>query len=346
MAGRHGNKGVVSRILPPEDMPFLEDGTPLDIVLNPLGVPSRMNIGQVLEVHLGIAAKKLGWKVMTPVFDGANEKDISECLKMAGMYRDVLPFDKLDGKTVYYEKINEETGEKEYPEFDVSSVSKQELRELIDDRKLKIVDGKSILYDGRTGKRFDNPVTVGIMYYLKLHHLVDDKIHARSTGPYSLVTQQPLGGKAQFGGQRFGEMEVWALEAYGAAYTLQEILTVKSDDVIGRVKTYEAIVKGQNVPTPGVPASFKVLVKELQSLCLDVRVLDKEGSEIDLNTLGDDDLLGNTISADEVGETVETDDVFDSSYEETFDDQADSDDDYYTDDDSSDDFSDDDDYDI
>ena len=230
MAGRHGNKGVVSRILPQEDMPFLPDGTPLDIVLNPLGVPSRMNIGQVLEVHLGYAAKALGWKVATPIFNGANEEDIAETLKMAG------------------------------------------LRE----------DGKSILYDGRTGEQFDNPVTVGYVYFLKLHHLVDDKIHARSTGPYSLVTQQPLGGKAQFGGQRFGEMEVWALEAYGAAYTLQEILTVKSDDVAGRVKTYEAIVKGHNVPKPGVPESFKVLVKELQALCLDIQVLDDKGNEIEL----------------------------------------------------------------
>ncbi len=236
MAGRHGNKGVVSRILPPEDMPFLADGTPLDIVLNPLGVPSRMNIGQVLEVHLGIAAKKLGWKVMTPVFDGANEKDIEECFKMAGMSE----------------------------------------------------DGKTTLYDGRTGEKFDNPVTVGIMYYLKLHHLVDDKIHARSTGPYSLVTQQPLGGKAQFGGQRFGEMEVWALEAYGAAYTLQEILTVKSDDVVGRVKAYEAIVKGQNIPTPGVPESFKVLVRELQSLALNMQILDKDGNEIRLKDYSED----------------------------------------------------------
>ncbi len=241
MAGRHGNKGVVSRILPQEDMPFLPDGTPLDIVLNPLGVPSRMNIGQVLEVHLGYAAKALGWKIMTPVFDGAHESDIRECLKEAG------------------------------------------LRE----------DGKTVLYDGRTGEAFDNPVTVGYMYFLKLHHLVDDKIHARSTGPYSLVTQQPLGGKAQFGGQRFGEMEVWALEAYGAAYTLQEILTVKSDDVVGRVKTYEAIVKGQNVPKPGIPESFKVLIKELQSLTLDVKVLDAEGEEIDLKqTFEDDDDIG------------------------------------------------------
>ena len=230
MAGRHGNKGVVSRILPVEDMPFLPDGTPLDIVLNPLGVPSRMNIGQVLEVHLGYAAKALGWKVMTPVFDGAHEEDIFECFRKAG-----------------------------YSE-----------------------DGKTWLKDGRTGEYFDNPVTVGYMYYLKLHHLVDDKIHARSTGPYSLVTQQPLGGKAQFGGQRFGEMEVWALEAYGAAYTLQEILTVKSDDVVGRVKTYESIVKGQNVPKPGIPESFKVLIKELQSLSLDIKVLDKNKSEIDL----------------------------------------------------------------
>ena len=233
MAGRHGNKGVVSRVLPQEDMPFLPDGTPLDIVLNPLGVPSRMNIGQVLEVHLGYAAKTLGWKVATPIFDGATDKDIEAALKQAG----------LD------------------PE------------------------GKSWLYDGRTGERFDNKVTVGYVYFLKLHHLVDDKIHARSTGPYSLVTQQPLGGKAQFGGQRFGEMEVWALEAYGASYTLQEILTVKSDDVTGRVRTYEAIVKGHNVPTPGVPESFKVLVKELQSLALDVRVQDKNGNEIDLSEL-------------------------------------------------------------
>ena len=236
MAGRHGNKGVVSRILPEEDMPFLPDGTPLQIVLNPLGVPSRMNIGQVLEVHLGYAAKALGWKVATPVFDGAHEIDIQEALEKAG-----------------YDK-----------------------------------SGKSTLYDGRTGQAFDNKVTVGYMYMLKLHHLVDDKIHARSTGPYSLVTQQPLGGKAQFGGQRFGEMEVWALEAYGAAYTLQEILTIKSDDVVGRVKTYEAIVKGLNVPKPGVPESFKVLIKELQSLCLDVKVLDKDNNEIDLREYDED----------------------------------------------------------
>ena len=237
MAGRHGNKGVVSRILPEEDMPFLPDGTPLDIVLNPLGVPSRMNIGQVLEVHLGYAAKALGWKIMTPVFDGAHEQDIFELLERAGYSP----------------------------------------------------DGKIWLTDGRTGERFDNPVTVGYMYYLKLHHLVDDKIHARSTGPYSLVTQQPLGGKAQFGGQRFGEMEVWALEAYGAAYTLQEILTVKSDDVVGRVKTYESIIKGENIPTPGIPESFKVLIKELQSLSLDIKVLDKENNEIDLKQHFDED---------------------------------------------------------
>ena len=239
MAGRHGNKGVVSRILPREDMPYLPDGTPLDIVLNPLGVPSRMNIGQVLEVHLGYAAQALGWKVATPIFNGANETTIRETLRQAG------------------------------------------LRE----------DGKSEMYDGRTGEKFDNDVTVGWVYFLKLHHLVDDKIHARSTGPYSLVTQQPLGGKAQFGGQRFGEMEVWALEAYGAAYTLQEILTVKSDDVTGRVKTYEAIVKGNNIPQPGVPESFKVLVKELQSLCLDVRVLDENGAEIELKDDEEDDFI-------------------------------------------------------
>ncbi|MBQ6959408.1 MAG: DNA-directed RNA polymerase subunit beta [Clostridia bacterium] len=237
MSGRHGNKGVVSRILREEDMPFLPDGTPLDIVLNPLGVPSRMNIGQVLEVHLGIAARTLGWHIATPVFDGASKEDIEECLKKAGLSP----------------------------------------------------NGKTILYDGRTGDPFENPVTVGIMYFLKLHHLVDDKMHARSTGPYSLVTQQPLGGKAQFGGQRFGEMEVWALEAYGAANTLQEILTVKSDDIVGRVKTYEAIVKGQNIPTPGIPESFKVLIKELQALALDIRVLDENRNEIEIRELEDDD---------------------------------------------------------
>ena len=257
MAGRHGNKGVVSRILPQEDMPYLPDGTPLDIVLNPLGVPSRMNIGQVLEVHLGYAAKALGWKIMTPVFDGANEEDIFECFREAGLSE----------------------------------------------------DGKTWLRDGRTGQLFDNPVTVGYMYYLKLHHLVDDKIHARSTGPYSLVTQQPLGGKAQFGGQRFGEMEVWALEAYGAAYTLQEILTVKSDDVVGRVKTYESIVKGHNIPEPGIPESFKVLIKELQSLGLDVKVLDKDEQEIDLKQNFDDD---DDIGLNDGGTILEEDEVMTS----------------------------------
>ena len=263
MAGRHGNKGVVSRILPSEDMPFLPDGTPLDIVLNPLGVPSRMNIGQVLEVHLGYAAKALGWNICTPVFDGAHEDDIRQCFAMA----------------------EEKTKARNYPDRNNAK---------LDFSRIPLTaDAKTQLYDGRTGEPFDNPVTVGYMYYLKLHHLVDDKIHARSTGPYSLVTQQPLGGKAQFGGQRFGEMEVWALEAYGAAYTLQEILTVKSDDVVGRVKTYESIVKGQNIPKPGVPESFKVLIKELQSLGLDVKVLDQEGVEIDLKqSFDDDDDLG------------------------------------------------------
>jgi len=325
MAGRHGNKGVVSRILPPEDMPFLEDGTPLDIVLNPLGVPSRMNIGQVLEVHLGIAARRLGWKVMTPVFDGATEKDILETLKLAKYYRDVLPNENTKGKTVYLETVNEENGEKNYEEFDINSVDKLTLEELIENRKLKTVDGKQILYDGRTGERFDNPVTVGIMYYLKLHHLVDDKIHARSTGRYSLVTQQPLGGKAQFGGQRFGEMEVWALEAYGAAYTLQEILTVKSDDVNGRVKCYEAIVKGENIPTPGVPESFKVLVKELQSLCLDVRVLDKEGNEIELSKLGEEDNEIPVFNSEEFNDLVANENEINGDFRDLDDEDNDSD---------------------
>ncbi|MCH5353382.1 MAG: DNA-directed RNA polymerase subunit beta [Acutalibacter sp.] len=297
MAGRHGNKGVVCRIMPEEEMPFLPDGTPLDIVLNPLGVPSRMNIGQVLEVHLGMAAKSLGWKIMTPVFDGAQESDIQECLKMVGM--------------------NE--------------------------------DGKFWLRDGRTGEYFDNPVTVGYMYYLKLHHLVDDKIHARSTGPYSLVTQQPLGGKAQFGGQRFGEMEVWALEAYGAAYTLQEILTVKSDDVVGRVKTYEAIVKGQNIPTPGIPESFKVLIKELQSLGLDVKVLDQNNEEIDLKqNFDDDDDMGfnrggamfdeETVADDLDGYSVEDaeDLLMDGVMSDSDDDLDDGDDDFLDDEDEED----------
>ena len=289
MAGRHGNKGVVSKILPPEDMPYLPDGTPLDICLNPLGVPSRMNIGQVLEVHLGIAAKKLGWKIMTPVFDGANEQDIAECLKMAGYCRDLFPNENPEGKDLY-EEIVEEDGNKSYRKLTPEEKANVEYRESLRlAEKLKLFDGKMKVYDGRTGEPFDNPVTVGIMYYLKLHHLVDDKVHARSIGPYSLITQQPLGGKAQFGGQRFGEMEVWALEAYGAAYTLQEILTVKSDDVNGRRKAYEAIAKGQNIPTPGVPESFKVLVKELQALALDVRVLDKNGEEIQLSTLYNED---------------------------------------------------------
>ena len=295
MAGRHGNKGVISRILPEEDMPFLPDGTPLEIVLNPLGVPSRMNIGQVLEVHLGYAARALGWKIATPVFDGANETDIMNTLEQAGYNR----------------------------------------------------DGKTILYDGRTGEPFDNRVTVGYMYYLKLAHLVDDKIHARSTGPYSLVTQQPLGGKAQFGGQRFGEMEVWALEAYGAAYTLQEILTVKSDDVVGRVKTYEAIVKGENIPQPGVPESFKVLIKELQSLLLDVKVLDENMVEIPITESVDEEddyvvreivlgdtpgLLGDKPPLTGIGMQITEDDIVDvilgdssTDEEEIFDDDFDKD---------------------
>ncbi len=289
MAGRHGNKGVVSRILPPEDMPFLADGTPLDIVLNPLGVPSRMNIGQVLEVHLGIAARKLGWKIMTPVFDGANEGDIVECLRMAGNCRKILPSENVDGKPLFIRTVNDEGKEDLAYLDDATRANEDEMKRLMDEDKIRVIDGKTILYDGRTGEPFDNPVTVGIMYYLKLHHLVDDKIHARSNGPYSIVTQQPLGGKAQFGGQRFGEMEVWALEAYGAAYTLQEILTVKSDDINGRRRAYEAIIKGQNIPTPGVPESFKVLVKELQSLGLDIRTLDKHGNDIQLSTLCNDD---------------------------------------------------------
>ena len=263
MAGRHGNKGVVSRVMRKEDMPFLPDGTPVQIVLNPLGVPSRMNIGQVLEVHLGMAAKALGWKIMTPVFDGAHEADIRECFKMA---------------------------QQNYLEHKDDEFTLHTMDEVINPNALSMSeDGKFTVYDGRTGEKFDNRVTVGYMYYLKLHHLVDDKIHARSVGPYSLVTQQPLGGKAQFGGQRFGEMEVWALEAYGAAYTLQEILTVKSDDTVGRVKTYEAIVKGQNVPKPGVPEAFKVLVKELQSLGLDLKVLNINNEEIDLKQSFDED---------------------------------------------------------
>ena len=301
MAGRHGNKGVVSRILPPEDMPFLEDGTPLDIVLNPLGVPSRMNIGQVLEVHLGMAAKALGWKIMTPVFDGAHEEDIRACFRAA---------------------------QENYLEHKDDDFELHTMDEVINPKALSMSeDGKFTLYDGRTGEKFDNKVTVGYMYYLKLHHLVDDKIHARSTGPYSLVTQQPLGGKAQFGGQRFGEMEVWALEAYGAAYTLQEILTVKSDDVVGRVKTYEAIIKGENIPTPGIPESFKVLIKELQSLALDIRVLDANNEEIDLKQKFDDDDIPtvsdsdtfeensvmNTMEGFNLDEESDKDNIFDES---------------------------------
>ena len=316
-------------------MPFLPDGTPLDIVLNPLGVPSRMNIGQVLEVHLGIAAKKLGWKIMTPVFDGATEADISECLKLAGLDRNVLPNENVAGKNIFEETIDPATGIRDLrPITGEEKEDKAHLEELRQAGKLKIVDGKTILYDGRTGVPFDNPVTVGIMYYLKLHHLVDDKIHARSTGPYSLVTQQPLGGKAQFGGQRFGEMEVWALEAYGAAYTLQEILTVKSDDVTGRVKAYEAIVKGQNIPTPGVPEAFKVLVKELQSLGLDIKVLGEDGNEVELSTLNDDDIEApnivsdeNDVTEDDVGESVETDDLYKSYQDENLDDAEEPDDD-------------------
>lgn len=237
MAGRHGNKGVISKLLPEEDMPYLPDGTPVDVMLNPLGVPSRMNIGQMFELHLGMAARELGIHVASPVFDGATEEDVFETIKEAGM----------------------------------------------------AADAKTVLYDGRTGEPFDNRVSVGVSYLIKLSHMVDDKLHARSTGPYSLVTQQPLGGKAQFGGQRFGEMEVWALEAYGAAYTLQEILTVKSDDIVGRVQTYESIVKGHNVPDPGVPESFKVLIKELQSLGMDVKMLSSDKEEIDLRVLEEDD---------------------------------------------------------
>ena len=318
MAGRHGNKGVVSRILPVEDMPFLPDGRPLDIVLNPLGVPSRMNIGQVLEVHLGRAAKALGWKVCTPVFDGAHESDIFDAFIDAGVYRDVKfnEIDRklgenLDGKILVTEEIDE-NGKKQVFTLDKEDRTNiEKLTELAEKKILKVVDGKTWLYDGRTGEMFDNPVTVGYMYYLKLHHLVDDKIHARSTGPYSLVTQQPLGGKAQFGGQRFGEMEVWALEAYGAAYTLQEILTVKSDDIVGRVKAYEAIVKGQNIPKPGVPESFKVLIKELQSLGLDIRVLDKYNEEIDLKQTFEDDEADMGINAVDTSEAFEEDTVND-----------------------------------
>ncbi len=284
MAGRHGNKGVVSRILPEEDMPFLSDGTPLDIVLNPLGVPSRMNIGQVLEVHLGLAAKALGWHVATPVFDGASEFDIMDTLDDAAKATDGELYDSNGKPNIQFSKVG---------------INR---------------DGKLWVYDGRTGDRFDNPVTVGYMYMLKLHHLVDDKIHARSTGPYSLVTQQPLGGKAQVGGQRFGEMEVWALEAYGASHVLQEILTVKSDDVVGRVKTYEAIVKGENIPDPGVPESFKVLIKELQSLSLDIKVLAENKQEIIIRELEDDDLAPESEFKEELTAAIAS---FDEAEEES-----------------------------
>ena len=301
MAGRHGNKGVVSRVLPVEDMPFLPNGRPLDIVLNPLGVPSRMNIGQVLEIHLSLAAKALGFNISTPVFDGANEVDIEDTHELANDYVN-LPFDKEElekdlqaehpywsaDAEIFYDKYVD-TLREDVMEYLSTNRAHRSLWKGVPISK----DGKVQLRDGRTGECFDGKTTIGHMHYLKLHHLVDDKIHARSTGPYSLVTQQPLGGKAQFGGQRFGEMEVWALEAYGASYTLQEILTVKSDDVIGRVKTYAAIIKGDNIPEPGIPESFKVLLKELQSLGLDVRVLSEDGSEVHImetSDYGDSDL--------------------------------------------------------
>ena len=257
MCGRHGNKGVISKILPEEDMPYLPDGTPIDIMLNPLGVPSRMNIGQVLELHLGMAARAMGLRMASPVFDGANEEDVWSTMEEAGLAR----------------------------------------------------DGKTVLYDGRTGEPFENRISVGVMYMLKLAHMVDDKLHARSTGPYSLVTQQPLGGKAQFGGQRFGEMEVWALEAYGAAYTLQEILTVKSDDTVGRVKTYEAIVKGENLPRPGVPESFRVLMKELQSLGLDVSIMDENDEEIELRDTDEDEIPSQPAQSEKATDTAANENV-------------------------------------
>jgi len=288
MAGRHGNKGVVSRILREEDMPFLPDGTPLQIVLNPLGVPSRMNIGQVLEVHLGLACRALGWHIATPVFDGATYEEIRECLGLATDKMDA-PIDENDPAQQKYYFHN----------------GKPLRLPLDEEGKRLFQDGKLRLRDGRTGDYFENPVTVGIMYFLKLHHLVDDKMHARSTGPYSLVTQQPLGGKAQFGGQRFGEMEVWALEAYGAAHTLQEILTVKSDDTVGRVKTYEAIIKGQNIPTPGVPESFKVLYRELEALGLDIKVLDANKNEIEIPELDPEDMMTPDAPAREEEEPAE-----------------------------------------
>ena len=419
MAGRHGNKGVVSRILPPEDMPFLADGTPLDIVLNPLGVPSRMNIGQVLEMHLGISAKRLGWKVMTPVFDGAKERDITDCIVKSGLYRNLLPTDDVycdvvsaddyqtavkkgnvaamlndirntkylfkaekachsgsalsvvvkdenglpkvaivteaekasdellialvesgclktfTSKVLYKEIVDDEGNKSIVPLTDEEKSSPEFISKLKGESLLKFADGKSILYDGRTGLPFDHAATVGIMYYLKLHHLVDDKIHARATGPYSLVTQQPLGGKAQFGGQRFGEMEVWALEAYGAAYTLQEILTVKSDDVNGRTKTFEAIVKGQNIPTPGIPESFKVLVKELQALGLDVRVQDPNGEDVELSSLAEVELEHadrvSYFTEEEIGKSVaEQNELFGNGFNlEDLEENAESSDDEY-----------------
>ena len=310
MAGRHGNKGVVSRILPQEDMPFLPDGTPLDIVLNPLGVPSRMNIGQVLEVNLGYVAKALGWKVQTPVFDGAHEADLRDCFAEAR--------EKWHGENApeYPTKLPRLMGENGH---------------IIDFSKIDLTDdGKTTVYDGRTGEQFPSKVTVGYMYYLKLHHLVDDKIHARSTGPYSMVTQQPLGGKAQFGGQRFGEMEVWALEAYGAAYTLQEILTIKSDDVVGRVKTYEAIVKGDPIPRPGIPESFRVMLKELQSLGLDIVVQDEEGNAVDMRQEFDDDDSSFENSDYDLGDNVMVESELQDEYsvkdaDEGFDDDLDED---------------------
>ncbi|MBO4890231.1 MAG: DNA-directed RNA polymerase subunit beta, partial [Lachnospiraceae bacterium] len=348
MAGRHGNKGVVSRVLPIEDMPYLPNGRPVDIVLNPLGVPSRMNIGQVLEIHLSLAAKALGFNISTPVFDGADEDDIMDTLDLANDYVN-LPFDSKEAKDkseVTFESLHKAELLPEVYEY---------LSENREHRKLwKGVpisrDGKVRLRDGRTGEYFDNPVTIGHMHYLKLHHLVDDKIHARSTGPYSLVTQQPLGGKAQFGGQRFGEMEVWALEAYGASYTLQEILTVKSDDVIGRVKTYEAIIKGDNIPEGGIPESFKVLLKELQSLGLDVRVLKDDNTEVEIKETVDygetdmrsvlegdfkdyrkeenfaksgystqefDEESGDLVDVEEADEEFDSDEEFEESYDDT-----------------------------
>ena len=321
MAGRHGNKGVISRILPEEDMPFLPDGTPLEIVLNPLGVPSRMNIGQILEVHLGKAAKGLNMKVATPVLDGAGEDDIEMLLAMSNGVQQAHAgsYENDCGRLLKLIEL-----------ADSDRCRRKSPRVHTDTRT-----AKTVLYDGRSGEPFENRVSVGYMYYLKLHHLVDDKIHARSTGPYSLVTQQPLGGKAQFGGQRFGEMEVWALEAYGAANTLQEILTVKSDDVVGRVKTYEAIVNGENVPEPGVPESFKVLIKELQSLGLDIKVLSENNEEIVIGELTDDDdvrELGVNIAGyeDAPGGMLRDDDVDDFNFID--DDGEDDDDDSYEED--------------